>query len=99
MPRSETGREILKTILYIGMIPVVAGLLFLYVWLGEEVRASELKLDSLKTREIKLRGEFNLVLGERNRLHRPDNLSKLARKNLGMVQPDPETREIRVRLK
>lgn len=99
MRRNETRREILKTILYIGMVPVVAGLLFLYVWLGEEVRASAIKLDSLRAHEIKLRGEYNLVQGERNRLHRPDNLSKLARENLGLVQPDPETREIRVRLK
>ena len=99
MQRSETGREILKTILYIGMVPVVAGLLFLYVWLGEEVRANYKILDSLKTQEIKLRGEYNLVLSERNRLHRPDNLSKLARENLGLTQPDPETREIRVTLK
>ena len=99
MRRNETRREIMKTILYIGMVPVVAGLLFLYVWLGEEVRASAIKLDSLRTREIKLRGDYNLVQGERNRLHRPDNLSKLARENLGLIQPDPETREIRVRLK
>ena len=99
MRRSETGREILKTFLYIGMVPVVAGLLFLYVWLGEEVRASAIKLESLKTQEIKLRGEYNLVLNERNRLHRPDNLSKLARENLGLIQPDPETREIRVNFK
>ncbi len=99
MRHSETGREILKTILYIGMVPIVAALLFLYVWLGEEVRTSAVKLDSLKTREIKLRGEYNLVLSERNRLHRPDNLSKLARENLGLIQPNPETREIRVRLK
>ncbi len=99
MRRNETRREILKTILYIGMVPVVAGLLFLYVWLGEEVRASAIKLDSLKAREIKLRGEYNLVQSERNRLHRPDNLSRLARENLGLIQPDPETREIRVRLK
>jgi len=96
MRRNETGSEILKTLLYIGMVPVVAALLFLYVWLGEEVRASELKLDSLKTHEIKLRGEYNLVQSERNRLHRPDKLSKLAREKLGLIQPDPETREIRV---
>ncbi len=99
MHKNETRREILKTILYIGMIPVVAGLLFLYIWLGEEVRASELQLDSLRNREIKLRGEYNLVQSERNRLHRPDKLSKLAREKLGLTQPDPETREIRVKLK
>ncbi|MEA3286133.1 MAG: cell division protein FtsL [Candidatus Marinimicrobia bacterium] len=99
MRRNETGREILKTILYIGMVPVVAALLFLYVWLGEEVRACAVKLDSLRSQEITLRGEYNLVLSERNRLHRPDNLSKLARENLGLTQPDPETREIRVNLK
>lgn len=99
MRRNETRSEILKTILYIGMIPVVAGLLFLYIWLGEEVRASELQLDSLRTEEIKLRGEYNLVQSERNRLHRPDKLSKLAREKLGLTQPDPETREIRIRLK
>ncbi len=99
MRQSETRKEILKTILYIGMIPVVAGLLFLYIWLGEEVRSGELKLDSLRTREIKLRGEYNLVQSERNRLHRPDKLSKLAREKLGLVQPDPETREVRVNLK
>ncbi|MBC8193667.1 MAG: hypothetical protein ISR87_05995 [Candidatus Marinimicrobia bacterium] len=99
MRQSETRKEILKTILYIGMIPVVASLLFLYIWLGEEVRSGELKLDSLRTREIKLRGEYNLVQSERNRLHRPDKLSKLAREKLGLVQPDPETREVRVNLK
>lgn len=99
MRQSETRKEIFKTILYIGMIPVVAGLLFLYIWLGEEVRAGELKLDSLRTREIKLRGEYNLVQSERNRLHRPDKLSKLAREKLGLIQPDPETREVRVSLK
>ncbi len=99
MRQTETHKEILKTILYIGMIPVVAGLLFLYIWLSEEVRASELKLDSLRTREIKLRGEYNLVQGERNRLLRPDKLSKLAQKKLGLVQPDPETREVRVKLR
>ncbi|NQV50881.1 MAG: hypothetical protein HQ507_10300 [Candidatus Marinimicrobia bacterium] len=99
MQGSETRREIFKTILYIGMIPVVAALLFLYIWLGEEVRTSAVKLDSLKTREIKLRGNYNLVQSERNRLLRPDNLSKLAREKLGLTQPDPETREIRVRLK
>ncbi len=99
MRQTETRSEILKTILYIGMIPVVAGLLFLYIWLGEEVRAGELKLDSLRNREIKLRGEYNLVQSERNRLHRPDKLSKLAREKLGLIQPDPETREVRVKLK
>jgi len=99
MRQTETRKEIFKTIMYIGMIPVVAGLLFLYIWLGEEVRASELKLDSLRTREIKLRGEYNLVQSERNRLHRPDKLSKLAREKLGLIQPDPETREVRVKLK
>jgi cell division protein FtsB len=99
MRRNETVREILKTILYIGMVPVVAGLLFLYVWLGEEVRASAIELESLKAREIKLRGEYNLVQSERNRISRPDNLSKLTREKLGLVQPDPETREIRVTLK
>lgn len=99
MRPSETRTEILKTILYIGMIPVVAGMLFLYIWLGEEVRASELKLDSLRNREIKLRGEYNLIQSERNRLYRPDKLSKLARERLGLVQPDPETREVRVKLK
>ena len=99
MRQTETRSEILKTILYIGMIPVVASLLFLYIWLGEEVRASELKLDSLRTSEIKLRGEYNLVQSERNRLHRPDKLSKLAREKLGLIQPDPETREVRVKLK
>lgn len=91
-------REILKTIVYIGLVPVVAGLLFLYVWLGEEVRASAIELESLKAREIKLRGEYNLVQNERNRLHRPDNLSKLAREKLGLIQPDPETLKIRVTL-
>ena len=99
MRQTETRSEILKTILYIGMIPVVASLLFLYIWLGEEVRASELRLDSLRTSEIKLRGEYNLVQSERNRLHRPDKLSKLAREKLGLIQPDPETREVRVKLK
>ncbi len=99
MRQTETRKEIFKTILYIGMIPVVAGLLFLYIWLGEEVRAGELELDSLRNREIKLRGEYNLVQSERNRLHRPDKLSKLAREKLGLVQPDPETREVRVKLK
>jgi cell division protein FtsB len=99
MRRNETRNEILKTILYIGMIPVVAGFLFLYVWLGEEVRASAVKLNELKAHEIKLRGEYNLVQGERNRLHRPDNLSKLARERLGLIQPDPEPRKIRVNLK
>ena len=99
MRQTETRSEILKTILYIGMIPVVPSLLFLYIWLGEEVRASELKLDSLRTSEIKLRGEYNLVQSERNRLHRPDKLSKLAREKLGLIQPDPETREVRVKLK
>jgi len=99
MRQTETRKEILKTILYIGMIPVVAGLLFLYIWIGEEVRAGESKLDSLRNREIKLRGEYNLVQSERNRLHRPDKLSKLAREKLGLVQPDPETREVRVKLK
>ncbi len=99
MQRSETRHEIFKSILYIGMIPVVAGLLFLYIWLGEEVRASAVKLDSLRTQEIKLRGDYNLVQSERNRLRRPDNLSRLAREKLGLTQPDPETREIRVRLK
>ncbi len=98
MRRNETGREILKTILYIGMVPVVTGLLFLYVWLGEEVRSSAVKLDSLRAKEIKLRGEYNLVQSERNRLQRPDKLSKLAREKLGLIQPDPETREIKVRL-
>jgi len=98
MRRNETGREILKTILYIGMVPVVAGLLLLYVWLGEEVRSSAIKLDSLRAEEVKIRGEYNLVLSERNRLHRPDKLSKLARERLGLTQPDPETREIKVRL-
>ena len=96
MRRSETRNEILKTILYIGMIPVVAGLLFLYIWIGEEVRASEIQLDALRTKEIKLRGEYNLVQSERNRLQRPDKLSKLAREKLGLVQPDPESREVRV---
>ncbi len=96
MRRSETRNEILKTILYIGMIPVVAGLLFLYIWIGEEVRASEIQLDVLRTKEIKLRGEYNLVQSERNRLQRPDKLSKLAREKLGLVQPDPESREVRV---
>ncbi len=99
MRQSETRSEILKTILYIGMIPVVAGLLFLYIWIGEEVRDSAIQLDSLRTREIKLRGEYNLVQSERNRLHRPDKLSKLAREKLGLIQPDPETREVRVKLK
>ena len=99
MPRNETRNEILKTILYIGMIPVVAALLFLYVWLGEEVRASAVKLNTLKAQEIKLRGSYNLVQNERNRLHRPDNLSRLARNNLGLVQPNPEPRKIVVRLK
>ncbi len=99
MRRDETRREILKTILYIGMVPVVAALLFLYVWLGEEVRAHEVELLTLRSHEIKLRGEYNLVQSERNRLHRPDKLSKLAREKLGLIQPDPETREIRVRLK
>lgn len=99
MRPTETRNEILKTILYIGMIPVVAGLLFLYIWIGEEVRSSAMELDSLRSREIKLRGEYNLVQSERNRLHRPDKLSKLARDKLGLVQPDPETREVRVRLK
>jgi len=96
MRRSETRNEILKTILYIGMIPVVAGLLFLYIWIGEEVRASEIQLDALRTKEIKLRGEYNLVQSDRNRLQRPDKLSKLAREKLGLVQPDPESREVRV---
>jgi len=81
-----------------GLVLVLAGMLLSYVWLGEEVRASAIKLDSLKAREIKLRGEYNLVQSERNRLHRPDKLSKLAREKLGLVQPDPETREIKVRL-
>ncbi|NQV16318.1 hypothetical protein HQ531_12730 [bacterium] len=98
MRSTETMREILKTIVYIGLVPVVAGLLFLYVWLGEEVRASAIELESLKAREIKLRGEYNLVQNERNRLHRPDNLSKLAREKLGLIQPDPETLKIRVTL-
>lgn len=99
MRRTETRNEIFKTILYIGMIPVIAGLLFLYVWLGEECRASEAKLLTLKAREIKLRGEYSLVQNARNRIRRPDNLSKLARENLGLVQPNPEPREIRVKLK
>ena len=99
MRRNETVKEVLKTMLYIGMVPVVAGLLFLYVWLGEEVRSSAIQLEALKAREIKLRGEFNLVQSERNRLSRPDHLAKLTREKLGLVQPDPETREIRVTLK
>lgn len=96
MRRNETRNEILKTILYIGMIPVVAGLLLLYVWLSEEVRASHSRLEELKAQEIKLRGEYNLVLNERNKLHRPDNLSRLAREKLGLVQPNPEARKIKV---
>lgn len=96
MRSSETMREIVKTIVYIGLVPVVAGLLFSYVWLGEEVRASAVELEKLKAKEVKLRGEYNLVQNERNRLHRPDNLSKLAREKLGLIQPDPETRKIRV---
>ena len=99
MRRNETRNEILKTILYIGMIPVVAGLLLLYVWLSEEVRASAVRLEELKAQEIKLRGDYNLVQNERNRLHRPDNLSKLAREKLGLVQPNPEPRKIVVDLK
>ena len=99
MRRNETRNEILKTILYIGMIPVVAGLLLLYVWLGEEVRASAEKLRELQAREIKLRGEYNLVQNERNRLHRPDNLSRLARERLDLVQPNPEPRKIKVNIK
>ena len=96
MKRNETRTEILKTLAYIGMVPVIAGLLFLYVWLGEEVRASAVELEDLKAREIKLRGEYNLVQSERNRLRRPDKLSSLARTKLGLTQPDPETRKIRV---
>ena len=99
MRSSETRREILKTILFIGMIPVVGGLLALYIWLGEEFRESADNLAILRTQEIKLRGDYNLVQSERNRLHRPDKLSKLARERLGLVQPDPETREVRVKLR
>jgi len=99
MRRNETMREIIKTILYIGMVPVVAALLFLYVWLGEEVRAQRVHLDTLKSQEIKLRGEYNLVQSARNRIRRPDHLAKLTRDKLGLVQPDPESREIRIHLK
>ena len=96
MPRTETRNEIFKTILYIGMIPVVAMLLFLYVWLGEEVRTSAEKLNTLRAHEIELRAEYNLVQGERNKLVRPDNLSRMAREKLGLVQPNPEPRKIRI---
>lgn len=96
MRKNETRMEIVKTLLYIGMIPLVAGLLFLYVWIGEEVRASAVRLNELKAREIKLRAEYNLVQSERNRLQRPDNLSRLAQEQIGLVQPDPEPRKIKV---
>lgn len=99
MRHNETMREIFKTILAIGMVPLVGGLLFLYVWLGEEVRSKSIQLESLKAKEVKLRGEYNLVQSERNRLSRPDHLAQLTRDKLGLVQPDPETQEIRVSLK
>ncbi len=98
MQRSETIREVLRSILYIGLVPLVAGMLFLYVWLGEEVRQASIQLEDMRRVEMKLRGEQNYLRSERSRLSRPDNLARLARDELNLVQPDPQPREIRVRI-
>ena len=98
MQLSETVREVLKSLLYIGLVPLVAGLLFLYVWLGEEVRQSAIDLEDLRRVEMKLRGEQNLLRSEQSRLHRPDHLAQLATEKLDLVQPDPQPREIHVTL-
>lgn len=96
MQLNETLREVLRSLLFIGIVPLIAGLLFFYIWLGEEVRSSAVALEELKRVEMKLRGDQNYLYSEQKRLHRPDHLSELATSRLDLVQPDPQPREVRV---
>ncbi len=96
MQLNETLREILRSLLYIGLVPLIAGMLFLYIWLGEEVRQAAVDLEELKRVEMKLRGDQNYLRSEQKRLHRPDHLAELATSRLELVQPDPQPREVHV---
>jgi len=89
-------REVWRSILYIGMVPVILGLLLLYVWVGEAVRAAAVELEDLRRVEMTLRNRQNALHIEQSRLTRPDHLARMATQELSLVQPDPQPREIHV---
>ena len=88
--RNGTKGEILKSLLFISILPIVAGGLFLYVNIGEAVRTTGAKIEHLRTEESQLRNRQNVLISQQKRAIRPDQLTQRATEVLDMVQPVPE---------
>ncbi|MCF7796589.1 MAG: cell division protein FtsL [Lentisphaeria bacterium] len=95
--RNGTLSEILKSLMYISIIPVVAGGLFLYVHIEEQVREASARIEILRAEEAQLRNRHSVLISEQKRATRPDQLTQQAVQRLDMVQPIPESITIVVR--
>lgn len=88
---SGTLGEIMKSLMFISILPIVAGGLFLYVHIGEEVRMTSAQIEQLRTEESQLRNRQNVLISQQKRAIRPDQLTQRAAEVLNMVQPVPES--------
>lgn len=95
--RRETRNEILRSLLILGIIPLVVAGMFAYVWLGQQVRHTARELDQTRRQEFELRSKYNYLLSRKKQLYRPDNLARLAREKLNLVPPEPEPWQVIIR--
>ncbi len=90
MRNNSTLNEIIKSLLYISIIPIVAGGLFLYVHIEEEVRLASVQVEQMRAEEARLRNRQNVLISQQKRAVRADQLTERAATQLHMVQPLPE---------
>lgn len=95
--RTGTVSEILKSLMFISIIPLVAGGLFMYVHIEEQVREASSQIEKLRAQESQLRNRQNVLISQQKRAIRPDQLTQRAAERLHMVQPIPESITIVVR--
>ena len=88
--KRNTLSEILKSLLFISIIPLVGGGLFLYVHIEEEVRLASVQLEQLRNQESQLRNHQAVLVSQQKRAVRADQLTERAADELHMVQPIPE---------
>lgn len=89
--RNGTLSEIAKSLMYISIIPLVAGGLFMYVHIEEQVREASAQIEKLRAEEAQLRNRQNVLISQQKRTTRPDQLTQRAVQQLDMVQPTPES--------
>ncbi|MCF7800505.1 MAG: cell division protein FtsL [Candidatus Marinimicrobia bacterium] len=89
--RNGTFSEIVKSLMYISVIPLVAGGLFMYVHIEEQVREASAQIEKLRAQEAQLRNRQSVLISQQKRATRPDQLTLRAVEQLDMVQPIPES--------